>query len=378
MAAQDLIILTLLMKLSEHIRAGHFPSQLITFLKNPRILKVGRNVKLDLQNLQEESGVTKPFPGGIDVAHLAKQKGIVKNARIGLADLCAKVLKVRLDKDPATRVSPDWDSEELSPEQLCYAALDAWASLRVYEELEKMKVPGTLISFTPGHDVFLYQEDNNIIAQGHISLHSDYQSFEGINITATRILVEVTKVFIPGAIISTHRKQALSEFGSCPFTVVSLRSRLKTYIPGFSGLDTLTEEPAIHSTPKQSNLIVGSSNNTTLSNAEVSNGEFDQPFASEEENLSAGTDTEFGPEQGGRSFERLIIDFCDILASEKEDSSEESDLDAESVRKCEEILEELKKIPWPNDRRSGVLKDIFHVFQMIWIPKSHGLRITFA
>ncbi|KAK0477553.1 hypothetical protein IW261DRAFT_1304424, partial [Armillaria novae-zelandiae] len=27
---------------------------------------------------------------------------------------------------------------------------------------------------------------------------------------------------------------------------------------------------------------------------------------------------------------------------------------------------------------SGVLKDIFHVFQMIWIPKSHGLRITFA
>ncbi len=174
-----------LLKLSEHIRAGHFPPQLITFLKNPHILKVGCNIKLDLQNLQEESGVAKPFPFGVDVAHLAKQKGIIKNAHVGLADLCAKVLKAHLDKDPATQVSPDWDSEELFVEQLHYAALDAWASLRVYEELDKMKIPGALISFTSGHDIFLYQDDANIIAQGHISPHSGYQSFEGINVTAT-------------------------------------------------------------------------------------------------------------------------------------------------------------------------------------------------
>ncbi|PBK82414.1 hypothetical protein ARMGADRAFT_1090461 [Armillaria gallica] len=89
-------------QLSEHICTGHFPPQSITFLKNPHILKVGHNIKLNLQNLQEESGVAKPFPGGVDVAYLAKQKEIVKNAHIGLADLCAKVLKAHLDKDPAT------------------------------------------------------------------------------------------------------------------------------------------------------------------------------------------------------------------------------------------------------------------------------------
>ncbi|SJL12112.1 uncharacterized protein ARMOST_15533 [Armillaria ostoyae] len=137
-------------QLNNHIRSGHFPSQLITFLKNPRILKVGQNVNLDLRNLQEESGVKQPFSGGIDVAQLAKRKGVVKNTWISLADLCAKVLKVHLDKDPATRISPDWHSDELSSEQLCYAALDAWASLKVYEELEQTQVPGEVVAFTPG------------------------------------------------------------------------------------------------------------------------------------------------------------------------------------------------------------------------------------
>ncbi|PBL00705.1 hypothetical protein ARMGADRAFT_1024617 [Armillaria gallica] len=258
--------------------------QLITFLKNPHILKVGCNVKLDLQNLQEESGVDKPFPGGIDIVHFTKQKGIVKNAQIGLTDLCTKVLK------------------------LYYAVLDAWASLRVYEELEKMQIPGAVISFTPGHDIFLCQDDTNIIAQ-------------------------VTKVFVPGTILSTHWKQALSEFGTCPFTVVALCSWLKTYIPSFRGLETLTHRGSTSQGTSQLAATAESANN--LANTEILNGELDQPLLSEGENGEAdGTDTGFetgGPEQEGHSFEWLIIDFCDILASEKEDSSAGEELDLESV-----------------------------------------------
>ncbi|KAK0246140.1 hypothetical protein EDD85DRAFT_944545 [Armillaria nabsnona] len=351
-------------QLNEHLCSGHFPSQLITFLKNPRILKVGRNIKLDLRNLQEESGVMEPFAGDINIAHLAEQKGIVKNTQTGLADLCAKVLKVHLDKDPATRVSPDWASDELSSDQLQYAALNAWASLRVYEELEKIQIPGAIISFTSGQDIFLYQDDTNIIAQGHISPHSDYQSFEGINVTPTQILVEVTKVFVPGAIISTHRKQALSDFGPCPFTVVALHFRIKTHVSGFGGLDTTTDETssgAVSVTGSAGNL-----NTTFLRESEGGSNEAD--FDSETE----------AAEQEGQTFEWLVLDFCDILASANADGSEDGDLDPESVQKCDEILEELKKVPWPTDHRSGVLKDIFHVFQMIWIPKSHGLHITCA
>ncbi|KAK0462161.1 ribonuclease H-like domain-containing protein [Armillaria novae-zelandiae] len=142
-------------QLNDHIHSGPFPSQLITFLKNPCILKVGQNVNLDLRNLQEESGIKQPFAGGVDVAHLPKCKGVVKNTWISLADLCARVLKVHLNKDLATRISPDWHSDELSSEQLHYAALNAWASLKIYEELEQMQVPGEVIAFTPGQDIFL-------------------------------------------------------------------------------------------------------------------------------------------------------------------------------------------------------------------------------
>ncbi len=33
-------------------------------------------------------------------------------------------------------------------------------------------------------------------------------------------------------------------------------------------------------------------------------------------------------------------------------------------------------MPWPMEVHSYVLKDIFHVFQMIWISKAHGLHVT--
>ncbi len=151
----------------------------------------------------------------------------------------------------------------------------------------------------------------------------------------TQILIEVTKVFVPGAILSTHWKQALSEFGACPFTVVALHSWLKTYIPNFGGLETLADEELTSKGTSQLAPTAESENDLAFSNTEVLNGEFDQPFASEEETgENDGTNMGFrpsGPKQGGHSFEQLIIDFCDILASEKEDSSAGDELDPESV-----------------------------------------------
>ena len=39
------------------------------------------------------------------------------------------------------------------------------------------------------------------------------------------------EVFVPGAIVSTHRKQALSAFGPVPFPVVCLQSHLWSFNP---------------------------------------------------------------------------------------------------------------------------------------------------
>ncbi|EDR06043.1 uncharacterized protein LACBIDRAFT_329103 [Laccaria bicolor S238N-H82] len=54
-------------QLSEHIANGSFPAQLSTFLANSQILNVGRNVLLDLKNLEEDSESSTPFVGGIDL-----------------------------------------------------------------------------------------------------------------------------------------------------------------------------------------------------------------------------------------------------------------------------------------------------------------------
>ena len=56
-----------IIQLSEHISNGSFPAQLSTFLANSQILKVGRNVLLDLKNLQEDSASSTPFVGGVDL-----------------------------------------------------------------------------------------------------------------------------------------------------------------------------------------------------------------------------------------------------------------------------------------------------------------------
>ena len=49
---------------------------------------------------------------------MAKAWGVISDARVGLADLCAKVLHAHLDKSTHLRVRTDWDNDNLSSEQL--------------------------------------------------------------------------------------------------------------------------------------------------------------------------------------------------------------------------------------------------------------------
>jgi hypothetical protein len=77
---------------------GKLPSALKSFLQNPRILKAGRNVSQDLKHLQKECNPQILFVGGVELAKLAKERGVISDAHIGLADICAAVLYARLDK----------------------------------------------------------------------------------------------------------------------------------------------------------------------------------------------------------------------------------------------------------------------------------------
>ena len=198
--------------MSDHIASGSFPTQLITFLGNPQVHKVGHNIALDLKNLQDDSGSSIPFIGGVDLGQLAKAKNIVSDAWAGLSELCIKTLSCILPKDLNTRISTDWSADELTEDQIQYAALDAWASLKIYEKLISLQIPASVdfnARLPAGYQVFIYQQDcTTIIARGIISPDS-FQSFQGINITQTRVLIRVNDVYVPGAIISLHRGHLL-------------------------------------------------------------------------------------------------------------------------------------------------------------------------
>ncbi|TFK45259.1 hypothetical protein OE88DRAFT_1594242, partial [Heliocybe sulcata] len=87
------------------LASGGLPMQLRTFLANPRVRKAGHMVDVDLEYLQKASGSSQKFVGGLDLAQFAKQRNIIRDACLGLSDLCAIVLKQRLNKNVPARVS---------------------------------------------------------------------------------------------------------------------------------------------------------------------------------------------------------------------------------------------------------------------------------
>ena len=132
--------------MSDHIASGSFPTQLSTFLANPQVQKVGRNITLDLRNLQDDSGSSTPFTGGVDLGQLVKAKNIVSDAQTGLSELCIKTLSCILSKDLNTHISTEWSADELTENQIQYAALDTWAPLKIYEKLNSLQVLALILN----------------------------------------------------------------------------------------------------------------------------------------------------------------------------------------------------------------------------------------
>lgn len=103
------------------------PGFIVEILENPDIVKVGVAIKDDLKSLCK----IKPFtPAGfIELQEYVKNYGIEDN---GLKKLVANVLGFRISKKNQTS---NWENKVLSPEQLTYAATDAWTCLKIYNRL---------------------------------------------------------------------------------------------------------------------------------------------------------------------------------------------------------------------------------------------------
>lgn len=96
-------------------------------LCSSRIIKAGIDLQQDIAKLK--SHIACQYNGFVDVNNLAKDAGIKNFSMRGLA---AIVLGVRIPKGARTS---NWARDTLTPQQIAYAATDAWISRELYLRL---------------------------------------------------------------------------------------------------------------------------------------------------------------------------------------------------------------------------------------------------
>ena len=106
-----------------------FPDELKKLFENPAVTKVGLSLKDDFAALRR-IGLSR-FESFIDLQNLAKQFQIENQALRGIYGV---LFGKRISK---SQQLSNWETENLSEAQKEYAALDAWACLRIYLHLMK-------------------------------------------------------------------------------------------------------------------------------------------------------------------------------------------------------------------------------------------------
>ena len=107
-------------------RLGFF-DELRKFMENDKVRKIGLSLKDDFFVLHKISEFEPQ--GFIDLQAFVRDYGIIDSS---LQKIFAVVFGQRISK--AQRLS-NWEATELSPAQQLYAAIDAWACLKLYDEL---------------------------------------------------------------------------------------------------------------------------------------------------------------------------------------------------------------------------------------------------
>ena len=124
-----------------NVQGGITPT-LRAFLEDPTILKVGVQIRGDAHKMTRDFGVRV---GGIselrDLARAVADSSGRRPASFSLSALTEWTLNRALPKNKGERVS-NWEASTLTEEQVMYAALDAWASLLVYENLSERAPQG--------------------------------------------------------------------------------------------------------------------------------------------------------------------------------------------------------------------------------------------
>jgi hypothetical protein len=198
------------------------PSPLASLLENHKLVKIGRHVGADIKKIEKDFGVRGN--GTLELGTFCRERRLVANASLSLAELCAAALQLRLSKSNDVRLS-DWKAMPLSTTQIQYAALDAYVALAIYTKHQhdpiigrSLPVPteaGTCVALYPAHCLQPAAICTTLAATS-------------TRILSERLTVTVTEVLIPAMIVD-DTDRTLQEFGPVPFEVTVPIRLLKTW-----------------------------------------------------------------------------------------------------------------------------------------------------
>lgn len=134
-----------------------FHENLIDFLQNPDITKVGLSVHDDF-NVIRRSCPLEP-QGFVELQSYVKQFSITDTA---LRKIYAIIFGRSISK--SQRLT-NWEAEELTPLQQRYAAIDAWACLKIYNALRSG-------AFDPLTSPYIVSDDSDIQSETNIDEQS--------------------------------------------------------------------------------------------------------------------------------------------------------------------------------------------------------------
>ena len=101
------------------------------FLSAERIVKAGVGLAEDLRQLRKSFQFTEKAV--VDLSATAKRQGLAKT---GVRTLAAAFLGFRIPKGSKTS---NWAAAHLTPQQIAYAAMDAWACRELYLKFRELR-----------------------------------------------------------------------------------------------------------------------------------------------------------------------------------------------------------------------------------------------
>ena len=339
---------------------GKLPSSLLAFLHAPCIKKVGLKVAghftKPFRDCKFAAERDTQFVEAVNLGAMAKARDATTKATVGLADLAATVLRWYLPKDPAICISTEWENRELPETHVTYATRVVYATWLMFQVLSATDVGKPIDSTTSGGTpISLFSPDLSlVVAHGHLAPDRPKQ-YKGINVMKTRAVVTITKIVIPGHLVSgellpSHTDTPLSSLLKVPFNMVCKVKHLQTQVK-LPPKDPESLSPHDVLTPIQPAT----------------------PATKHHDGSTSSPDTSSTP-QASLWFDNL--DQIDPL----EQKMENSVADPAGVEKAQALKTEVEEeygggasvLP------SRVLGDIRHLMAQLPISQAHGLHCPFA